>query len=105
MAARAVIWDIGNVIVRWDPRTLYSKIFPDPVARDRFLSHVCTMDWRTRHDLGVTFAENRAPLLARVPEHADAILAWELRWWEQARSRRPRPPSTPCTALESRGLL
>ena len=34
---KAVIWDIGNVMVRWDPRTLYSKIYPDPVERDRFL--------------------------------------------------------------------
>jgi HAD superfamily hydrolase (TIGR01509 family) len=82
MAPRAVIWDIGNVIVRWDPRTLYSRIFPDPVVRDRFLSSVCTMDWHTRHDLGVSFAENRAPLLARFPEHAEAIHAWETRWWE-----------------------
>ena len=82
MTAKAVIWDIGNVIVRWDPRTLYSKIFPDPVARDRFLSSVCTMDWHIAHDLGVTFAENRAPLLARFPEHAEAIHAWETRWWE-----------------------
>ena len=82
MTPKAVIWDIGNVIVRWDPRTLYSKIFPDPAERDRFLSAVCTPDWHTRHDLGVTFAENRAPLLARFPEQADAIHAWETRWWE-----------------------
>ena len=32
---KAVVWDFGNVIVRWDPRTLYSKIFPDPAERDR----------------------------------------------------------------------
>jgi FMN phosphatase YigB (HAD superfamily) len=79
---KAVLWDIGNVIVRWDPRTLYSKVFPDPAACDRFLSEVCTMDWHLRHDLGVTFADNRAPLLTRHPEHADAITAWETRWWE-----------------------
>ena len=29
---KALLWDFGNVIVRWDPRTLYSKIFPDPEA-------------------------------------------------------------------------
>ena len=79
---KAVIWDIGNVIVRWDPRTLYSKIFPDPAERDRFLNDVCTMDWHMRHDLGVTFADNRAPLLARFPEFSDQILAWESRWSE-----------------------
>lgn len=73
MTAKAVIWDIGNVIVRWDPRTLYSRIFPDPVQRDRFLSSVCTTDWRPRHDLGVSFAENRAPRLARFPPYSGCL--------------------------------
>jgi 2-haloacid dehalogenase/putative hydrolase of the HAD superfamily len=80
--AKAILWDIGNVIVRWDPRTLYSKIFPDAAQRDRFLASVCTTDWHIRHDLGVTFAENRGPLVARFPEHAAEIEAWESRWWE-----------------------
>jgi HAD superfamily hydrolase (TIGR01509 family) len=79
---KAVVWDFGNVIVRWNPRTLYSRIFPDPVECDRFLADVCTMAWHTAHDRGVTFADNRAPLLEKHPEHADAILAWETRWPE-----------------------
>lgn len=79
---KAVLWDVGNVMVRWDPRTLYDKVFPEPARRDWFLSHVCTMDWHIRHDLGVTFEENRKPLLERFPEHAEAIHAWEGRWWE-----------------------
>ncbi|HEY2710266.1 MAG TPA: HAD family phosphatase [Caulobacteraceae bacterium] len=82
MALCGVVFDIGNVIVRWDPRTLYSKIFPDPAERDWFLANVCTMPWHSRHDAGVPFAENRAPLIARYPEHEAAIVAWEERWWE-----------------------
>ena len=68
-----VIWDVGNVIVRWDPRTLYSKIFPDPAECDRFLTHVCTLAWHGPTDGGVSFADNCAALAARHPEHADAI--------------------------------
>lgn len=79
---KAVLWDVGNVMVRWDPRTLYDKVFPEPAQRDWFLSHVCTMAWHIRHDLGVTFEENRKPLLEQFPEHAEAIHAWERRWWE-----------------------
>ena len=79
---KAVIWDVGNVIVRWNPRTLYSQIFPDPVACDRFLSSVCTMDWHLAHDRGVSFADNRPLLIARFPEHRAAIEAWETRWWD-----------------------
>lgn len=79
---RAVLWDIGNVVVRWNPRTLYSELIPDPAACDRFLDSVCTMAWHVRHDLGVPFAENRAPLVALHPEHASLIEAWETRWWD-----------------------
>ena len=81
-AVKAVLWDIGNVIVRWNPRTLYDKFFKEPAEADRFLSHVCTMEWHVAHDLGVTFADNRAPLLERFPEYSDAIHAWETRWWD-----------------------
>jgi 2-haloacid dehalogenase/putative hydrolase of the HAD superfamily len=79
---RGVVFDVGNVIVRWDPRTLYAKIFPDPAERDWFLSHVCTMDWHIAHDAGTPFAENRVGLIARYPEHESAIRAWHERWWE-----------------------
>ena len=82
MAPKAVLWDIGNVIVRWNPRTLYQDFFKEPAECDRFLLHVCTMEWHVAHDLGVTFAENRAPLLARFPQYAEAIHAWETRWWD-----------------------
>lgn len=79
---KAVLWDIGNVIVRWDPRTLYSKIFPDPAERDRFLAEVCTMAWHDAHDRGVRFEDNRDGLIERFPEHEAAIRAWGERWWE-----------------------
>ncbi len=79
---KALLWDFGNVIVRWDPRTLYAKIFKEPAELDRFLSHVCTMEWHMAHDGGVSFAENRARLLPQHPEYAEAIEAWESRWWE-----------------------
>jgi 2-haloacid dehalogenase/putative hydrolase of the HAD superfamily len=78
----AVLWDIGNVVVRWDPRTLYSKIFPDPDECDRFLGEVCTMAWHVNADRGVTFADNIAALTAEHPHHADAIAAWWSRWPE-----------------------
>jgi HAD superfamily hydrolase (TIGR01509 family) len=77
---KAVIWDVGNVIVRWSPRTLYSQIFSDPAECDRFLSHVCTMDWHMATDRGVTFAENCAALSAKHPEYAREIAAWQTRW-------------------------
>jgi HAD superfamily hydrolase (TIGR01509 family) len=79
---RGVVFDVGNVIVRWDPRTLYAKIFPDPAERDWFLANVCTMPWHMRHDDGVSFTDNRAPLLEQYPQYREAIVAWDERWWE-----------------------
>ncbi|MDR3513897.1 MAG: HAD family phosphatase [Caulobacteraceae bacterium] len=84
-AARApvgVLWDVGNVIVRWDPRTLYSKIFPDPAERERFLAEVCTPAWHRQHDLGRPMAEGVAALTALHPDQAYAISAWSDRWSE-----------------------
>lgn len=99
----AVLWDIGNVMVRWNPRTLYSKIFDDAAACDRFLGMVCTMDWHVRHDLGVTFAENRAALVARFPEHAPHIEAWQTRWWEMFSGAIPETEAA-IDALAARGV-
>lgn len=79
---RAVLWDFGNVIVRWNPRTLYQKIFPDPAECDRFLADVCTLAWHAPTDCGVTFADNVANLVARHPQHQAEIRAWHERWDE-----------------------
>jgi 2-haloacid dehalogenase/putative hydrolase of the HAD superfamily len=102
LTVKAVVFDVGNVIVRWDPRTLYSKIFPDPGMCDWFLANVCTMAWHMRHDAGVSFAENRASLVERHPEHADAILAWETRWWEMFSGPIPETEAA-IEALAARG--
>lgn len=77
-----VLWDVGNVIVRWDPRTLYSKIFEEPADRDRFLSHVCTLAWHAETDRGLPADENTARLIARFPQHEAEIRAWWDRWDE-----------------------
>ena len=77
-----VLWDIGNVIVRWDPRTLYSKIFPDPGQRDRFLAEICTPAWNLEFDRGYPIDQGVAELSARNPHYAVQIAAWKTRWCE-----------------------
>jgi len=98
-----VIWDVGNVIVRWDPRTLYSKIFPDPAERDRFLAEICTMAWHAPTDCGVSFEANCAALAAQHPGHADAIWAWKHRWAEMFCGPIPETEAAIC-ALNARGV-
>jgi len=72
----AVLFDVGNVIVRWDPRTLYAKIFPDPAERERFLGEVCSMEWHLEHDRGAAMADTIPARVRQHPHHAEAIAAW-----------------------------
>lgn len=81
-APRALLWDVGNVIVRWNPRTLFAKIFKEPAELDGFLSHVCTMDWHGETDRGLSFADNIARLTPSHPHYAEQIAAWWARWPE-----------------------
>jgi len=79
---RALLWDVGNVIVRWNPRTLFAKIFKEPAELDGFLLHVCTMDWHGETDRGLSFADNIARLTPLHPHYAEQIAAWWDRWPE-----------------------
>lgn len=98
----AVLFDVGNVVVRWDPRTLYSKIFPDPAERDAFLGEVCTMAWHTEHDRGRPFALGADLLVAEHPEHEAAIRAWRGRWDEMFSGAIPETEAA-LRALHARG--
>jgi 2-haloacid dehalogenase len=84
MTVTAVVFDVGNVLVEWDPRYLYEKLIPDRAECDRFLAEVATLDWHAQHDAGRPFAETSAELIAEHPHHRDLILAWEARWLETA---------------------
>jgi FMN phosphatase YigB (HAD superfamily) len=100
---KAVLFDIGNVLVRWDPRTLYSKIFADPDERDRFLADVCTMPWHMQHDAGVSWDETVPALMAEHPHHAEAIAAWRDRWAEMFSGAIPQTEAA-IEALHARGV-
>ncbi len=79
----AVIFDLGGVLVDWDPRHLYRKLFPgDPAGMERFLATVTTAAWNGEQDRGRRFADATALLRASHPEHAELIDAYHQRWPE-----------------------
>lgn len=81
-----MIFDVGGVILDWNPRHLYRKLFNgDETAMERFLAEVCTHDWNVRQDAGRPFATAVAELSAEHPEHAGLIEAFHLRWEEMVR--------------------
>jgi len=80
---RTVIFDFGGVLVDWNPRYLYRRLFPDdPAGMERFLAEVCTTEWNQRQDAGRPWAEAVAELVARYPAQADLIRAYRERWEE-----------------------
>lgn len=74
---RSVVFDIGGVLLDWDPRLLYRDLVPDPVALDRFLGEVCTPAWNAELDAGRSFDEACEELAERHPADAELIRAWQ----------------------------
>lgn len=80
---REVIFDLGGVLIDWDPRYLYRSLFPgDEAAMERFLAEICTPAWNLELDRGRAFAEAVAELATRHPDHRPAIEAYHTRWLE-----------------------
>ncbi|WP_342359797.1 HAD family phosphatase [Terrarubrum flagellatum] len=76
------VFDIGNVLVEWDPRHLYRKMFDDHGEMERFLANVCTNEWNLEQDRGRSFADAIAALTPDFPHYADHIRAYDDRWPE-----------------------
>jgi len=74
--ADAVVFDLGGVLIDWDPRYLYRKLFADPAEMETFLARICTSDWHRAHDLGADITESCRRLAALHPGYAAEIMAW-----------------------------
>ena len=75
-----VVFDVGNVLIEWDPRNLYRKVFDDEAAMESFLAEVCTDDWNLEQDRGRSFAEAIAERVALFPEFEAEIRAYDTGW-------------------------
>ncbi len=78
-----VVFDLGGVLIEWNPRHLYRKLFAgDEAAMEEFLATVCTDEWNRGQDAGRSFAEGARLLKARHPEKAALIDAYGARFAE-----------------------
>lgn len=82
MTIKAVVFDFGGVLVEWDPRRLYRKIFSDESEMESFLKNVCSPEWNLTLDKGKPFKQAVAERIALFPEYADEIRAFDDRWEE-----------------------
>lgn len=81
-SVETVVFDIGHVLIDWNPRYLYRKVFADKDEMERFLGTVATPEWHLEHDRGRPIDEGTALLVSRYPEYAREIEAFYGRWEE-----------------------
>ena len=76
----AVLFDLGNVLIRWDPRNHYQDRFASSEAMERFLTEIAPGSWNHEMDLGKPFAQAIAERAARHPDHAELLAEWRSQW-------------------------
>ena len=81
-APGAVVFDLGGVLIDWNPRYLYRKLFEDAGEMEDFLATVCNSAWNLRQDAGRPVAEAAAVLKALHPDKSALIDAYFERWPE-----------------------
>jgi 2-haloacid dehalogenase len=79
----AIVFDLGGVLIDWNPRHLYRKLFNgDDMAMEDFLATVCTAEWIRQQDMGLPVADAVAQLALRFPDQAPLIEVYDKRWPE-----------------------
>ena len=79
---KVVVFDLGGVLIDWDPRHMYRSVFEDEDEMELFLAEVATLEWNARHDEGRRWEVGVALLSAEHPDKADLISAYWERWEE-----------------------
>jgi len=77
-----IIFDLGGVLIDWNPEYLYRKIFVDELEMKHFLEKICTPEWNEEQDAGRTLQEATETLIKEYPEHEENIRKYYGRWDE-----------------------
>jgi 2-haloacid dehalogenase len=79
---RHIVFDIGKVLIHYDPELPYRRLIPDEGKRRRFLAEICTPEWNIEQDRGRTWEEAEALLIAQHPDHEENIRNFRRHWHE-----------------------
>jgi 2-haloacid dehalogenase len=77
-----IVFDVGRVLLHWDPELAFLNIIPDAGERSWFLANVCTPAWNMEQDRGRSWADAEAEAIARHPDHEENIRAFRSNWHE-----------------------
>ena len=73
---RHIVFDIGRVLIHYDPHIPFSRLIPDDAERNWFFANVCTHDWNLEQDRGRSWEDAEALLITDYPDHAENIRAF-----------------------------
>ena len=79
---KTVIFDLGGVLIDWNPDYLYKTIFDSEEEMKWFYDNICTPDWNEEQDAGRDLNEGTENLVEKFPEHEHNIRAYYSRWEE-----------------------
>ena len=71
-----IVFDVGKVLVHWDPELVYLNLIPDADERTHFLTKICSPEWNAEQDRGRDWGEAEDLLIAEHPEKAELIRAY-----------------------------
>ena len=80
MAIDTLIFDLGGVLIDWNPEYVFREIIPDQERRQYFFEHICTHEWNVEQDAGRSLAEATELLVAQWPDWEPEIRAYYDRW-------------------------
>src|ERR1700755_1183520 len=82
MAITTIIFDLGNVLIEWNPMHVYRNYFDSEEKLKYFFDNVCTADWNEQQDEGHSISEATQELIAKHPEWEQPIRDYYGRWTE-----------------------
>jgi 2-haloacid dehalogenase len=86
-----IIFDLGGVLVDWNPRYVYNEVFKgDSVKTDWFLNNICTPEWNIQQDAGKLMATATQELVAQYPQYEKWIRLYYDRWEDMLKSDIPQ---------------
>ena len=82
MPINTIIFDLGGVLIDWNPEYVFKQVIPDDDKRHYFFQNVCTHEWNIEQDAGRTLLEATDTKITEFPEWEAEIRAYYGRWVE-----------------------
>lgn len=79
-AIDTIVFDLGGVLIDWNPRHYYRQVFGSEEEMEYFLSEICNSNWNEQQDAGRLFCDATALLAEQFPKYKEEILAYDTHW-------------------------